>query len=192
MRRNIAQEARQIHMAPLMHLLDPLVKKVRIASASVGREVRNSKGDFAQIARAPRDSQLKMCRKLSCSALRRVLWSICRKRTIEPLHFNSGLPEHAEASISAPLRVPAEMPASLCTEIVTCISAAAISLDQAAEPGMARANTNESHLRSVLSITALTSMVAPRIGQPCRYLNAGGIASCLFPGDEISVHASNR
>ena len=109
MRRNIAQEARQIHMAPLMHLLDPLVKKVRIASASVGREVRNSKGDFAQIARAPRDSQLKVGGKLCGPALRRVLWPICGQRTIEPLRFNSGLPEH-------PGRLPF-LPLSKCLRI---------------------------------------------------------------------------
>src|SRR6266849_9455134 len=92
---DITQDARQIHTAPLVHLRDPLVKKVRITSASVGREVRNSKGDFAQIARAPHNSQLKMSRKISSPALRRVLWPICRQRAIEPLRFNAGLPEHA-------------------------------------------------------------------------------------------------
>src|SRR6266446_9312519 len=84
------------------------------------------------------------------------------------------------------------MPASLCTEIVTRIPATAISWDQVAELGRARANTNQSHLRSVLSITARTSMVAPRIGQPGRYLNAGGMASCLFAGDEISARRSEE
>src|SRR6266446_8377795 len=59
------------------------------------------------------------------------------------------------------------------------------------DPSSARTKTNESHLLNVFPITARTSMVASRIGQDRRYLNAGRIAGDPFAGDEISAGASN-
>ena len=45
-------------------------------------------------------------------------------------------------------------------------------------------------MRNVSLITALTSLVTPKISQTAAYLNAGEVASFLFRGDELSNRTS--
>src|SRR5260370_7626676 len=88
-------------------------------------------------------------------------------------------------------KITGRIPASLWTEIGTCSSSRACTLDQTGELERVTATTNQNELRSIFWFTAAPPRVAPRIGQSLRYLNAERIANFPFRGDKISACASN-